>query len=271
MILNGMDRFLEEDIGLGDVTTELLVPDVSGDADIVCEEDAVLAGIEEASAVFEKGGVTCRPKANDGGRVKRGDIVMELSGPLRSIITLERTALNIMMRMSGIATAVDGVIAMCTPVNRNIRISGTRKTAPGLRMLDKKAVAAGGGLTHRSGLYDMILVKDNHIKAAGGMENVISILRSRDLIGKAEIEVENIDDAVTAAKGGAGVIMIDNASPSEAAEIAEAVRRVSKAKIEVSGNITKDNAHEYAEFADIISMGSLTHSVRAVHFSLNVR
>jgi len=176
-----------------------------------------------------------------------------------------------MMRMSGIATATNDVITLCRRYNDRIIIAGTRKTTPGFRDLEKKAIIMGGGDPHRYRLDDMILVKDNHIKAAGGMKNVIDSLRRASFTKKVEIEVENIDDAVVAAKGGADVIMIDNADPVKAKEIAAAVRAVGKIMIEVSGNITAENAADYAKIADVISMGSLTHSVRAVHFSMNVK
>ena len=268
--MENLERFLEEDIGYGDVTTDILVPDIDGSAEIVCQSDAVIAGLEEAMVIFESYDVECTPNVDDGGRVNKGDVVMTLSGPLRNIITLERTALNIMMRMSGISTATDDVLSDCKKVNACIIIAGTRKTTPGFRMFEKKAIILGGGDPHRYGLDDMILVKDNHIKAAGGMKNVVSTLKKASFTKKVEIEVENIDDAVIAAKGGADVIMIDNLGPAKAKEIADAVRGIGDILIEVSGNITKDNAKEYARFADIISMGSLTHSVRAIHFSLNV-
>ena len=269
--MDHLGLFLEEDIGRGDITTDLLVPDKDGKADIVCESDAIAAGIEEAVTIFGRYGIKCELYAADGDRVRKGCAVMSISGPLKSIITAERTVLNIMMRMSGIATAANDVLLKCKQVNKHIRISGTRKTTPGFRMFEKKAIALGGGDPHRYGLDDMILVKDNHIKAAGGMKNVIELLKKAPFTKKAEIEVENTDDAVTAARGGADIILIDNADPVKAKEIADAVRKVNDIQIEVSGNITIDNAAEYAEFADIISMGSLTHSVRSVHFSLNVR
>jgi nicotinate-nucleotide pyrophosphorylase (carboxylating) len=271
MSMENFERFLEEDIGYGDITTDILVPDIDGKADIICQNDAVVAGIEEAVTIFEEYGIECEPCVTDGERVKKGSIVMSMSGPLRNIITLERTALNIMMRMSGIATATNDVLVLCRKHNGNIRIAGTRKTTPGFRAFEKKAIMIGGGDPHRYRLDDMILVKDNHIKAAGGMKNVIDSLKAASFSKKIEIEVEDIDDAVTAARGGADIIMIDNASPAKAKDIADAVRKVNDITIEVSGNITKENAADYAKIADIISMGSLTHSVRAVHFSLNLR
>jgi nicotinate-nucleotide pyrophosphorylase (carboxylating) len=265
-----LNSFLEEDIGYGDITTDLIVPDIDGTAEITCEDDAVIAGLEEAVTIFEEYCIECDPRVTDGERVAKGMVIMRLSGPLKNIITLERTALNIMMRMSGIATATNDVLTACKKKNANVRIAGTRKTTPGFREFEKKAIILGGGDPHRYGLDDMILVKDNHIKAAGGMRNVIDSLKRASFAKKIEIEVENIDDAIIAAKGGADIIMIDNADPKKAKEIASAVRNVSNAKIEVSGNITSKNAVDYAEFVDIISMGSLTHSVRAVHFSLNI-
>ncbi|MCL2607587.1 MAG: carboxylating nicotinate-nucleotide diphosphorylase [Methanomassiliicoccaceae archaeon] len=268
-----LKKFLEEDVRNGDVTTDLLVPDKDGTADIVCESDAIAAGLEEASILFTDGGIKCELRVSDGAHVDKGTMVMTLSGPLKKIITIERTALNIMMRMSGIATATNEVLGICRNVNENIKISGTRKTAPGLRYFDKKAIILGGGDPHRYGLDDAVLVKDNHIKAAGGMENVVRSLRSAPFTKKIEIEVENIDDAVLAAEC-ADIILIDNASPSKTKEIAEAVRKKRDVMIEVSGNITKENAADYAKLAglvDMISMGSLTHSVRAIHFSLNVK
>ena len=266
-----LERFLEEDIGYGDITTDLLVPDVDGKADIVCEDDATIAGLEEAVTIFEEYGVECELYATDGDRLKRETIVMSLSGPLRNIITLERTALNIMMRMSGIATATNDVLTLCRKSNKDIVVAGTRKTTPGFREFEKKAIALGGGDPHRFRLDDMILVKDNHIKAAGGMRSVIDSLRSAPFTKKVEIEVENVDDAVMAAEGGADIIMIDNADLVKAKEIADAIRNVQDSIVEISGDINADNAADYAKIADVISMGSLTHSVRAVRFSLNIK
>ena len=269
--MDRLDGFLEEDVGYGDITTEIFVPDVDGKADVTCESDSVVAGLEEAVTLFGRHGVKCETYVADGERVKKGAVIMSLSGPLRSIITVERTALNIMMRMSGIATITNDVLTKCRKVNKDIRLSGTRKTTPGFREFEKKAITLGGGDPHRYGLDDMILIKDNHIKAAGGMRNVIELLRNVSFAKKIEIEAENEEDAVAAARGGVDIVMIDNAGPAKAKEIADAVRRVNEITIEVSGNITSENAAEYAAFADVISMGSLTHSVRAIHFSLNVR
>ena len=268
--MESFDRFLEEDIGYGDITTDLLVPDVDGRAEITCEDDAVIAGLEEAVTIFTEYGIECDPRVNDGDRVRKGETVMKMSGPLRNIITLERVALNFMMRMSGIATATNDALTLCRKYNDKIMIAGTRKTTPGFRMFEKKAITIGGGDPHRYGLNDMILVKDNHIKAAGGMRNVVASLKKAPFSRKVEIEAESVDDAVIAAEA-ADVIMIDNADPAAAREMADAVRKIGNVTIEVSGNVTKENAADYAEIADVISMGALTHSVRAIHFSLNVK
>ncbi|MCL1905323.1 MAG: carboxylating nicotinate-nucleotide diphosphorylase [Methanomassiliicoccaceae archaeon] len=264
-----VEHFIAEDVGHGDVTTDILVPDVGGKAEITCESDAVMAGLGEAITIFEHRGVRCFPFVTDGERVKKGTAVLGLSGPLKEIMTMERTALNFMMRMSGIATETNDIVTECRKINGNVRISGTRKTTPGFRYFEKKAIVLGGGDPHRRSLDEMILVKDNHIKAAGGMRNVVDLLRKARPGKKIEIEAENIEDAVTAAEI-ADIIMIDNAGPAEAEKMADAVRKIGNIVIEVSGNITKDNVADYAGFADVISMGSLTHSVRSVHFSLNV-
>ncbi|MCL1904840.1 MAG: carboxylating nicotinate-nucleotide diphosphorylase [Methanomassiliicoccaceae archaeon] len=264
-----VERFLDEDVGHGDITTNILVPDIDGKAEITCESDAVIAGLEEAMMIFERRNVRCIPFVMDGERVKKGTVVLSLSGPLKEIITMERTALNFMMRMSGVATGTNDIVTICKRINRNVRISGTRKTTPGFRYYEKKAIVLGGGDPHRYGLDEMILVKDNHIKAAGGMRNVVDLLKKAKPGKKIEAEVESVEDAVTAAEI-ADIIMIDNAGPAKAKEIAETVRKIGDIVIEVSGNITKDNAKDYAGFADVISMGSLTHSVRSVHFSLNI-
>ena len=178
--MDDIDRFLEEDIGTGDVTTQLFVPDRNGHAIITCEDDAVVAGLEEAEEVFSRLGVSARRVVEDGTYVRPGTKVMEIDGPLRNMTTAERTALNIMMRMSGIATMVHDATEVCRRISPTVMISGTRKTTPGFRRFEKKAIALGGGEPHRFGLYDMILVKDNHIAAAGGLENIMRKVRDLD-------------------------------------------------------------------------------------------
>ena len=263
--------FLEEDVGPGDITTETFAPDVQGRAGVICEEDAVVAGIEEASETFRLLGVSSERLAADGDRVPKGMKIMVLEGPLRGILTGERVALNFLMRMSGIATETDSIIRIVREKDPDLMIAGTRKTTPGFRAFEKKAIALGGGWPHRNGLYDMVMIKDNHILACGGIGNAMDRVHSLPEGMRVEIEVANIEDGVLAAMKGADIIMADHMSPSDTKELREKARAVNeKVLIEASGNITKKNVADFAGCADIVSLGSITHSPKAVHFSLDV-
>jgi len=267
--MDDLRRFLEEDIGSGDITTELFVPDVQGSAEIVCEEDAIIAGLEEAVQIFEIFSVKTELLIKDGSKIKKGTKIVKISGPVKGILTAERTALNIIMRMSGIATATRDILDDCRTVNENIVIAGTRKTTPGFRKFEKKAIVLGGGHPHRSGLYDMILIKDNHIQAAGGVVKAMDIAKNTS--ERVEIEVENINDAAIAAEMGADIIMIDNSSLKETKVMYDKIKSINPGiLVEISGGITEKTAKDYALYADIISIGALTHSVKAVHFSLDL-
>ena len=263
--------FLNEDIGSGDITTDTFVPDVPGRAHIVCEEEAVLAGLEEATEIFRLLEVSSELLAADGETVHKDTKVMILKGPLRGILTGERVALNFLMRMSGIATETNSVVRAVREKDPSLRIAGTRKTTPGFRAFEKKAIALGGGWPHRNGLYDMIMIKDNHILACGGIENAVARIRSLSGDMKVEIEVASVSDGVLAAEAGADIIMADHMSPSDTKKLRDEARAVNgNVLIEASGNITKKNAADFAGCADIVSLGSLTHSSKAVHFSLDV-
>ncbi|MBQ2763321.1 MAG: carboxylating nicotinate-nucleotide diphosphorylase [Candidatus Methanomethylophilaceae archaeon] len=265
------DRFLAEDIGSGDITTATFVPDIDGSAVITCEDDAVVSGLEEATVIFSKLGVKAEQLVDDGTRVCAGTQIMKLIGPLRGITTAERTALNMMMRMSGISTAVYDATMLCRKHDANVKIAGTRKTTPGFRKYEKKAIVLGGGDPHRFGLDDLVLVKDNHIQALGGIEAVMEKTLDLPYSMGVEVEVETLHDAEVAAKCGADIIMMDNRTPEEAAEIYRLVKSINPdIMVEASGRITIDNVADYACVADRISMGSITHSVKAIHFSLSV-
>ena len=264
-------RFLEEDIGSGDITSELFVPDTPGTGRITVQDDAVLAGLEEAAEVFSRFDVKAEPLRHDGEHVSKNDIVMELSGSLRGITTAERTALNIMMRMTGIATMTARAMDTVRENGGRAVISGTRKTTPGFRKFEKKAIAMGGGEPHRMGLYDMVLIKDNHIKASGGVDAAMAKLKGLPDGMKVEIEVENAEDAAAAARWHPDMIMLDNRTPGQALALQRVIRDFDPdVTIEVSGRIDMDNLRDYALCGDRISMGCLTHSVKAVHFSLNL-
>lgn len=266
-------RFLEEDVGYGDMTTQAVVgPWETGRGSIVAEERCILAGIDTVSELFSMLGLSVVQDLRDGERAEEGDTVMEIYGPLAPMLTGERLALNILMRMSGIATETARAVKNAVRVNPEVRIAATRKTTPGFRYFEKSAVVIGGGDTHRLRLDDGILIKENHIEAAGGLEKAIELAgKSATFARKIEVEVTDIDMAGRAAAAGADIIMLDNFSPGEAEKAYELVKGIDRSIIiEVSGGITVDNVADYAAYADVISMGSLTHSVRACNLSMDV-
>ena len=270
-------QFLEEDIGFGDVTTELIIPDgVEVTAQIVAKEPMVAAGVLEVTVLFEIVGVKVIRSADDGSEVSPGEVVIEVRGPARAILTVERTALNILMRMSGIATTTRRLVNKIREAGLGTRIAATRKTAPGLRYFDKRAVIIGGGDPHRSSLDEAILIKDNHIAILGDVEKAVRKLRSAaSFTKKVEVEVRTPEEAVEAAKLGADIIMLDNMAPSEVESAMKLLRAEGlrdKVLIEVSGGITEENILEYARLKpDVISLGFLTHSARAIDLSLEIK
>ncbi len=265
-------RFLEEDAPFGDVTSEAVIPeDVKAKAVIIAKQEGIIAGVEEAKALFEHFGVEVDVKKRDGEAVKRGDVVLELVGNARSILLVERTALNVMGRMSGIATEVRKLVEKVNTVNPKVRVAGTRKTL--LKPIDKRAILIGGGEPHRFSLSDAILIKDNHL-ALVPLEEAIKRAKEFSVYKVVEVEVETLEDAIKAAKAGADVVMLDNMTPEEIAETIEALKREGLregVKIEVSGGITPENIEEYAKLdIDVISLGYLTHSVRNFDVSLEI-
>lgn len=265
-------EYLSEDIGSGDITSELVVPARQmARGRIVAKETCVLAGAAEAVEVFNELGAKAVMKREDGSYVKKGDVVVTVSGPARSLLAGERLALNFIMRMSGIATVTRGLAEMCKGVNPEVRVAATRKTVPGFREFEKRAVALGGGDPHRFGLDDAILIKDNHIRLAGGVREALKRARKSSFTKKTEIEVENEDDAFAALEAGADIVMLDNFSPAEARKLYRALKKKRPdIVVEVSGGITPANIRAYADAADIISVGWITHSVRSADFSMTI-
>ena len=269
--------FLREDVGMGDLTTEAVVPaEVRIEAHIVVNEPAVIAGLYETSILFEIVEAEFKAEVEDGAEVSAGTIIAEINGSGRAILSAERTALNILMRMSGIATLTRKLVSIIRKEGLNVRVAATRKTAPGLRYFDKRAVAIGGGDTHRFRLDDAILIKDNHISIAGGVDEAIRRARSAiSFSKKLEVEVKTVREALEAAKAGADIIMLDNMSVGEVEEAIRSLRDEGlrdRVLIEVSGGIDEGNILEYARLKpDVISLGFLTHSVRAVDMSLEVK
>lgn len=266
-----INRALAEDIGNGDVTTGATVdPDAEGTAVVVAKEGFVLAGYEVFLEVFLALDPSMDFVANsmDGDRVKKGDVVMELEGPLAALLTGERVALNLLQRMSGVATMTDKFVTAVA--GTGARILDTRKTTPGLRMLEKYSVTVGGGWNHRFGLSDGVLIKDNHIAAAGGIRNAVtSARRLAPHMLKIEVECATLDDVKEALSCHADIIMLDNMTTTL---MKEAVGIVGgKALVEASGNMTLKRVKEVAQTGvDMISVGALTHSAPAVDISMRV-
>ena len=265
-------RFIEEDAPFGDVTSEAVIPEgTKARAVIIAKQDGVIAGVEEAKALFEHFGVKVDVKKRDGEEVGKGDVILELEGSARSILLVERTALNVMGRMSGIATEVRKLVEKVRAVNPRVRVAGTRKTL--LKPIDKRAIIIGGGEPHRFSLSDAILIKDNHL-ALVPLEEAIRRAKAFSVYKVVEVEVESLEDAIKAAKAGADVVMLDNMTPEEISETLEALRREGlrdRVKIEVSGGITPENIEKYAKLdIDVISLGYLTHSVKNFDVSLEI-
>ncbi|MDP3148828.1 MAG: carboxylating nicotinate-nucleotide diphosphorylase [Ignavibacteria bacterium] len=262
---------LKEDIGAGDTTTNLIIEKKQqAKAFFLAKEDGIIAGLAIAKMVLQKFDKTIKWKSfiKDGEFVSAGTHIAEVKGSLRDLLTGERTALNILQRMSGIATATNSFVDAVK--NTNAKILDTRKTVPGLRMLDKYAVKIGGGTNHRSGLFDMVLIKDNHIKAAGSISNAVAKIR-KGATQKIKIEVEtsNLDEVREALKNKVEIIMLDNMTVSM---MKEAVKIIAgKAKVEASGNVNFKSIKAIAETGvDFISVGALTHSVKALDISMKI-
>lgn len=267
-----IDLAFAEDIGDGDHTTLCCIPETAmGKSHLLIKEDGILAGVEVAKRVFARFDPEMKVEVliGDGAHVRKGDIAMVVSGKVRSLLQTERLMLNIMQRMSGVATMTNKYVERLKGTNTHVL--DTRKTTPGLRMLEKQAVKIGGGMNHRIGLFDMILLKDNHIDFAGGIANAINrcheYLREKGLDLKIEIEVRNFDELRQAMEcGGINRIMLDNFSVADTRKAVEMV--AGRFETESSGGITFDTIRDYAECGvDFISVGALTHSVKGLDMS----
>lgn len=266
-----IDLAFAEDIGDGDHTTLSTIPaDAMGRQHLLVKEEGILAGVDIARRVFERYDPSLKMTVmiGDGSRVKPGDIAFVVEGPVRSLLVTERTMLNIMQRMSGIATMTDRYQERLKGLKA--KVLDTRKTTPGMRILEKEAVRIGGGANHRIGLFDMILIKDNHVDFAGGIPNAVSRARAylkekgKDL--KIEVEVRNTDEIRQALDAKVDRIMLDNFTPERTAEAVALIGGA--AEIESSGGITLDTLRAYGEAGvDFISVGALTHSVKGLDMS----
>jgi nicotinate-nucleotide pyrophosphorylase (carboxylating) len=266
-----IDMAFAEDIGTGDITTDYLVSSYSrGSGIIIAKEDLILAGLDIAKTVFQRldPEVQLQSDCEDGAEVACGETVLHLEGNMRALLTGERAALNFLQHLSGIATHVRAYVKALN--NSRVRLVDTRKTTPGWRSLEKYAVRMGGAYNHRMGLYDGVLIKDNHIAACGGIQQAVAAARKQiSHLLKIEVEVTDLAGVIQALESGADVIMLDN---MDIAHIREAVSVIqNRAIVEVSGGITLKNLTELSETGvDLISVGALTHSARAVDLSMRI-
>ncbi len=266
--------FIKEDIEIADITSETLLSEEKAKGQIVCKQDCVVAGIEEAHEVFTYFGLNVHTEFSDGDRISKQDVILTVEGRAKDILAGERLALNFLGRMSGIATETRKLVDKCRKINPNVQIAATRKTTPGFRVFEKKAVKLGGGHPHRMCLDDAFLIKDNHLKLVSGVEEAVKRAKASDFANqgkKVEIEVESEEDAKKAVMAGADIVMLDNMRSEEAKSVYHLVKEMNPdITVEISGGITPENIEKYAECADMISLGYLTHSVKAMDFSLEI-
>jgi nicotinate-nucleotide pyrophosphorylase (carboxylating) len=266
-------QMVDEDAGKGDITTELL-PNKVVRAKIIAKESCTTSGISELKTLFSLYNITVLSSAKDGQTVKEGQIIFSLSGRAHDILLVERTALNILSRMSGITSLTKEFVAEARRGGAKVRVAATRKTTPLFSFFEKKAVEVGGGDPHRSGLYDMVLIKNNHLKLFKNVRDAVKKAKSVSAYHKIEIEVGTSADAVAAAEEGADIVMLDNMTVSEAkktiSKLSEKKLR-KKILVEISGGITLGNISDYASCGpDLISVGRLTHSAASADFALRI-
>lgn len=262
-----LDAYLEEDLG-DDDDSDGIVPVVDAFGKIICKEDGVLAGLEEALRVFNHLGLATSSSFVDGQAVRKGDVILEVRGSARDMLRGERLALNFLGRMSGIAT----VTAKYVSLAGDVRVAATRKTTPGFRKFEKKAVKLAGGDTHRYNLSSAVMIKDNQIRIMGLESAIREAKRVASFSKKIEVEVESLEDAATAARLGVDIIMFDNMKPAEIKEGVSKVRAIDgRILLEASGGINATNIQDYAKTGvDVISLGALTRDARWLDFSMDI-
>jgi len=264
-------RFISEDIQGGDITSVLL-PKKKIRAKIISRQEGVLAGVKFAGDIFRLKGCNVKIIKKDGVKLKSNQIILQISGNAGTVLSCERTALNLLSRMSGIATQTNFLVSKIRKINRKTKLYSTRKTAPGLRFFDKEAIMIGGGHKHRMSLNDMVMIKDNHLLVTNSMEGIIKNARKRHK--HVEVEVENQRDAILAANSGATIAMLDNFSPVQIKKTITELQKKklrNKVKLEASGGINSKNITAYAKTGiDMISVGSITNSVKGLDLSLEV-
>ena len=270
-----IDLGIEEDINTGDITTESIIPEsMTATATMTAKQDGVISGLEIVKMVYDRfqDDVVFTPYFNNGDHVKKGDVILKIEATYPTLLRGERLSLNIFQRMCGIATETAKYVKELA--GTHTQLLDTRKTAPGLRVLDKMAVKHGGGTNHRMGLYDMAMIKDNHIKMAGGIAKAVEQVRSSipsDI--RIEVEATNLEEVQQAIEAGADIIMLDNMSNPAMTEAVAVIRKADKGiKTEASGNMSIERLREVAETGvDYISVGALTHTVKGMDISMNIQ
>jgi nicotinate-nucleotide pyrophosphorylase (carboxylating) len=275
-MINTLRQMINDDIGFEDITTNALInTDLNTRAVIISRENGIVSGLDVAEAIFKEFGLNYSPKKSEGDVVLADEIILSVEGNARSLLTVERTVLNLMMRMSGIATLTSKMVKKAKKANKNIIIAGTRKTSPGLQFFEKSAIKSGGGDTHRFGLDDCVMIKDNHIALVGDLAQAIDLAKKNvSFTKKIEVEVETLEGAVIAAEMGVDIIMLDNMAPEDIKTVINTLKQLRAGKnllIEASGGINSENILEYAKTGvDIISLGFITHSVPTLDMSLEI-
>ena len=277
VVENAVRSFLAEDIGYGDITTNALIDsNQEAEGEVVCKESAVIAGIEEALFLFELTSCQGTAKAHDGQRVTAGTVVLSAQGPARVLLGVERTLLNLLAHMSGVATATADLVSIANKESQGkVKIASTRKTLPGLRYFEKRAVQLGGGDPHRLRLDDAVLIKDNHLALSGSItESVRKAKGTVSFTKKVEVEVTTPDQAVEGAKAGADIILLDNMTPKEVERSVTMLRTENlrdQVLLEASGGMRKENLASYVRTGlDVISVGAITHSAPAIDLNMAI-
>lgn len=264
-------RFLAEDLGQGDLTSLAIARGETATAVILPREPCILAGGEEAAEVFSLVGAKAERPFADGERVPPRAVVLRVEGDVGSILAAERLALNLLMRLSGIATMTRLVVERCRAINPKVEIAATRKTTPGFRALEKKAVVLGGGNPHRLRLDSAILIKENHVEVAGSVEEAVRRVRERHPNAPLQVEARSREEALAAVACGARSVLLDNFTPDALSEVARELRAIDAGVfLEASGGIAPEDAHRFARHVDRVSLGRLTHSVTAIDFGLDL-
>lgn len=275
-IMRSIERFIEEDVGYGDITSRALFnDDIKAEARIITNEEGIAVGMNIIKTIFESRNCVTEIMVNEGEPIQKGTTIMEIKGSVNSILEIERVTLNILARMSGIATETKKLSEKAKTINKDIRIAATRKTVPGMRIFDKQAVELGGGDTHRLRLDDLILIKDNHLEIIQSIPKAVEIIRKKvSFTKKIEVEISRLDQIEEVIQSGADIVMLDNFSPKDAEKASEIIRNKKNKEqliIEASGNISIENIEQYAKSGvDIISLGRITHSVKNIDMSLEI-